>query len=129
MAVRYLDLRLPAPTFYTFRLRRPLPVPVEFPSICYFLEIYAQPYVNDALKLIVREPGQKPEDARELRLSASVPDLRADYARPLDVEPATLAATVLLRLVCDGSAQMITGLHCRVPQRLPPWIDDEATPP
>lgn len=117
------------PTFYTFRLCGPLPVPVQFPSICYFLEIYAQPYVNDALKLIVREPGQNGEDARELRLSASVPDLRADYARPFDVEPATLAETVLLRLVRDGSAEIVAGLHCRVPQRLPPWIDDESTPP
>lgn len=128
MAVRYLDLRLPAPTFFTFRLCRPLPVPVAFPSICYFLEIYAPPYVNNALKLIVREPGQKAEDARELRLSASVPDLRADFTRPLDVEPATLAQTVLLRLVRDGSAEMVAGLHCRVPQRLPEWIDEDATP-
>jgi hypothetical protein len=40
----------------------------------------------------------------------------------------TLAETVFLRLVREGAAKMLAGLHCRVPQRLPGRIDEQNTP-
>jgi hypothetical protein len=97
----------------TFRLRRKLPVMVEFFALRYTIELSYPAGTGDAEFLVARLPWQDLNYGRELD-HAGRDGIRRRIYQAYDVDCGTLAEVLFLRLVRQGDAEELAGPHLKI---------------
>lgn len=106
-------------TWRTMRLLRPLPVCAEFFAMRYFIDVWDQPHTGGAEYLMVYLPWQTKDCGEELA-HAGHGVIRRALMSGFDVHVPSLSEVLFLRLVRQGDAEELAGLHYPIP-----WKDSK----